>query len=183
MIGAFAKRFAVLSLGILALCLQPPGPGASAQDGARSDDPSFITLGAGYYDFNARDDAAADFRLEYRHGRKLWIFKPWAGFEFTSDGAAYGLAGVLVDVYFGRRLVVTPSFGAGLYHDGDGKDLGSLIEFRSQVEMSYRFNDRSRIGIALSHISNAGITQRNPGTEILNVYYSIPFEKIFPPSP
>ena len=135
-----------------------------------------VSLGAGYCDFNRRKDTAADFRLEYRHGEKLWLFKPWAGLELTADGAVYGLAGLLVDVYFGRRLVVTPSFGAGLYHNGNGKDLGNQVEFRSQVELAWRFNDQSRLSIAISHISNAGIANRNPGAELLNVYYSIPFQ-------
>ena len=149
---------------------------------AAADDPAFVTLGIGPYDVFQRDDEAVDFRLEYRH-KKLWVFKPWVGIEATSDGAVYGLAGVLVDLYFGRRLVLTPSFGAGAYHDGSGKDLGSVIEFRSQVEIAYRFNDRSRLGLALSHISNASIGDDNPGTEIVTLYYSIPFEKVFPPTP
>ena len=149
---------------------------------AAADDPAFITLGIGGYDVFQNDDEAVDFRLEYR-GEKLWVFKPWAGIEATSDGAVYGLAGVLVDLYFGRRIVLTPSFGAGAYHDGSGKDLGSVIEFRSQVELAYRFNDRSRLGVAVSHISNASIGDDNPGTEIVTLYYSIPFEKVFPPTP
>jgi len=155
--------------------------GAWAQDSMMNDDPSFLSLGIGAYDVFQGDDSAVDFRLEYRHGKRLWLFKPWAGIEGTSDGAIYGMAGVLVDVFFGRRIVVTPSFGAGAYFEGDGKDLGSTIEFRSQVEIAYRFNDRSRLGVALSHISNASIGDDNPGTEIVTLYYSIPLHRIFPP--
>ena len=169
---------ALCSLAVAALAgvlLLTTGP-------ARAEDPAFVTIGIGGYDATQRDDQAIDFRLEYRH-KKVWLFKPWAGVEATSDGAVYGVAGLLIDIFFGRRIVFTPSFGAGLYHDGGGKDLGSAIEFRSQVELAYRFNDRSRLGIALGHISNAGIGDRNPGTEIINVYYSIPFEKVFPPEP
>jgi len=75
--------------------------------------------------------------------------------------------------------VLTPSFGVGAYDEGDGKDLGDTIEFRSQVELAYRFDNRSRVGVAFSHISNAGIGDRNPGTEILNVYYAYPLDAIF----
>ena len=134
---------------------------------------------AWYFDVIEAEEEAVDFRLEYRHNEKLWIFKPWAGIEGTADGAIYGLAGVLVDLFFGRRIVVTPSFGAGLYHEGDGKDLGSIVEFRSQLEVAYRFNDRSRLGVAIGHISNAGIGDDNPGTEIVTVYYSAPLQNIF----
>ncbi len=143
---------------------------------ARAQDPSFLTFGAGYFDINKQDNAAADFRLEYRHGEKFWIFKPWIGVEGTSDGAIYGAAGVLVDVFFGKRVVITPSFGAGYYEEGSGKDLGHEIEFRSQIEIGYRFDDRSRLSLAFSHISNASIGDDNPGVEILNVYYSLPLD-------
>ena len=172
----FGGGFASLWLVAAALLAGP----AVAQNAGVNDDPAFLSLGLGYYDVNERDEDAADFRVEYRHGEKLWIFKPWAGIEATTDGALYGVGGILVDIFFGRRVVVTPSFGAGAYYDGDGKDLGSTIEFRSQIELAYRFNDRSRLGVALSHISNAGIGDDNPGTEILTLYYSIPFGKIFP---
>jgi hypothetical protein len=150
--------------------------GAAAPVRADSDDPSFLAFGAGYYDINKQDNTAADFRLEYRHGEKIWIFKPWAGVEATSDGAFYGAAGILVDIYFGKRVVLTPSFGAGYYADGGGKDLGHEIEFRSQIELGYRFDDRSRLSLAFGHISNASIGTDNPGVEILNLYYSLPLD-------
>ncbi len=153
--------------------------GAAAPAHAEGDDPSFLAVGLGYYDVNKQDDSAADFRLEYRHGEKLWIFKPWIGVEVTSDGAVYGAAGILIDVFFGTRVVLTPSFGAGLYANGGGKDLGHAIEFRSQIEIAYRFDDRSRLGVAFSHISNASIVDENPGVEILNIYYSLPLDGLF----
>ena len=114
---------------------------AGAPGGARAEDPAFVSLGLGYYDINRQSDAAADFRLEYRHGEKLWIFKPWVGVEGTSEGTLYAAAGILVDVFFGRRVVVTGSFGAGYYEEGDGKDLGHELEFRSQIEIAHRFDD------------------------------------------
>ncbi len=152
---------------------------AGAPGGARAEDPAFISLGLGYYDINRQSDEAVDFRLEYRHGQKLWIFKPWVGIEGTSDGAVYAAGGILVDVFFGRRVVVTGSLGAGYYEEGDGKDLGYELQFRSQIEMAYRFDDRSRLGLAFSHISNASLGDTNPGVEILNLYYSIPLTRFF----
>ncbi len=151
---------------------------AGAPGRARADDPAFVSLGLGYHDINRRDDEAVDFRLEYRHGEKLWIFKPWVGIEGTSEGAVYAAAGILVDVFLGRRVVVTGSFGGGYYEDGGGKDLGHEIEFRSQIEVAYRFDDRSRLGLAFSHISNASIGDKNPGVEILNLYYSVPLTRL-----
>lgn len=152
--------------------------GMAAGTPAAADDPDFLSVGAGWYDWNDDKDAV-DFRVEYRSDYKaLGFIKPWIGFEATSDQAIYGLAGILTDIYFGRRWVLTPSFGAGLYGDGNGKDLGSTIEFRSQLEFGYRFDDWSRISIAVSHISNASLDDNNPGTEIATIYYHIPFSTV-----
>lgn len=143
---------------------------------ARADDPAFLALSAGYHDI-MDDHEAFEGRVEYRHDQKLWIFKPFVGAMATSESAAYIYAGVLVDIYLGRRLVLTPSFAPGLYREGDGKDLGGPIEFKSQLELSYRFDNRSRLGIGFSHISNASIYDSNPGTETLFVTYAIPLGK------
>lgn len=140
---------------------------------AQADDPKFLALSAGYYDINDDHDAFEG-RIEYRHDKKFWIFKPFAGVMATSDEAVHGYAGVLVDIYFGRRWVLTPSFAPGLYRDGDGKDLGGTIQFRSQLEFSYRFDNRSRLGISVNHISNASIYDSNPGTESVAITYAIP---------
>jgi len=141
----------------------------------KNGDPSFITISGGWYDFNDNEQAA-EFTAEYRSGQMFWIFKPFAGAMFTSDAAVYGFGGFLSDFYFGRRIVVTPSIAAGLYADGDGKDLGSTIEFRSGLEIGWRFDNRSRLGAAIYHISNASISDNNPGTEILSIGYSFPLE-------
>ncbi len=176
LVTARATWTAIGPILALAASLGAASLGAAAPARADGDDPSFLVFGLGYYDMNKQDDTAVDFRLEYRHGEKFWIFKPWVGVEGTSDGAFYGAAGVLVDVYFGTRVVLTPSFGAGLYANGSGKDLGHAVEFRSQIELSYRFDDRSRLGLAFSHISNASIADENPGVEVLNLYYSLPLD-------
>lgn len=171
--GRDVKRILV---AVMALALA----GALDSGAVRADDePDFLSIGAGWYDFNDNMDAV-DGRLEYRSNLKvLGLVKPWAGFEFTSDGAIYGVAGILMDIHFGRRIVLTPSFGVGLYGDGDGKDLGHAVEFRSQLELGYRFDDWSRIALAVSHISNASLGENNPGTEIATVYYHLPVRNLF----
>lgn len=141
---------------------------------AMADDVDRVSLGLGYYDIND-DEGAADFRLEYRPGTPLfWELRPWIGAEVTSDGGAYGALGFLYDFHLGNNWLLIPNFGAGLYADGGGKELGHAIEFRSQIEVAYQFDNASRLGLAFGHISNAGIGDKNPGTEILNLYYHIP---------
>jgi hypothetical protein len=146
---------------------------------ARADDPDFIALSVGYYDILHNEEPAGEARIEYRSDKKLWIFKPFVGLMGTTDGVVHAYAGILVDIFLGRRLVLTPSFAPGLYHEGDGKDLGHVVEFRSQIELAYRFDDRSRLGISFNHISNASIGDHNPGVETLAITYAIPTSRLF----
>ncbi|MCP4465630.1 MAG: acyloxyacyl hydrolase [Halieaceae bacterium] len=172
----FVKRTAaVLSAAIVALA------GGLVSGEAHADDPAFLTLTAGAYDFNKQDDTAAEFRVEYRSDYKMWELKPFAALAGTTNNSYFVGAGVLMDIYFGRRFVVTPSFAPHYYAKGssDGKDLGHALEFRSQVEFSYRFDDRSRLGLGVSHYSNASIGDKNPGSETLSLVYSIPITNIF----
>lgn len=144
------------------------------------DDPSLLSFGVGWWDLVAGDDDQADFRLEYRHGQRfLHVVKPWVGLEVTTAGAVWGGGGLLVDIYFGRRIVLTGSTGVGGFYEGDGKDLGSAVEFRSTIELGYRFDDRSRLSLAFGHLSNAGIGDSNPGTEVLTLYYHLPIDRLF----
>lgn len=153
-----------------------PTSQSAMQNGKGGDDPSFLAFSAGYHDL-FDDHDAFEGRVEYRFGQKFWIFKPVVGVLATNDQAVMGYAGVLVDLYLGRRWVLTPSFTPGLYHDGDGKDLGGTVEFKSGLELSYRFDNRSRLGIGISHISNASIYDSNPGTETVFVTYAMPLGK------
>ncbi len=140
----------------------------------------FLALGAGYYDFDGGDDDAADFRLDYRHGQGLYFVKPWVGLQATSDGAVWGGGGIYIDIPIYERFYLTGTFGAGGYSDGDGKDLGHTIEFRSQAEATYRFENGMRLGVAISHLSNAGLDDRNPGVNILSAMYILPLSSIIP---
>ena len=54
-------------------------------------------------------------------------------------------------------LIFTPSFAPGLYHEGNGKDLGHILEFKSEVQLSYATSDRTSIGFSYNHVSNASL--------------------------
>jgi lipid A 3-O-deacylase len=145
-----------------------------SQVSLRSDDPSYLTLGAGYYDIND-DQGAAEFRLEWRFKEMFWKIHPFVGVMGTSDSAVYGYGGIAFDWKLGK-FVFTPSFAAGAYRDGDGKDLGHVVEFRSALEIAYEFENRHRLGLIFYHLSNASLSDNNPGTEVLSLGYSIPFD-------
>ncbi|MFN0044772.1 MAG: acyloxyacyl hydrolase [Alphaproteobacteria bacterium] len=164
--------FARFAAACAALCLVAVfGPVPARAD----DDPSFVTFQAGALDLLQNHNKAGAFAMEYRDNSTFWIFKPFFGAMGTTDGAAHGYGGVLVDIYLWRRIVFTLSFAPGLYHDGKGVQLGFPLEFRSAGELAYRFDDRSRLGFMINHISNASLGKRNPGTEVMMLSYSVPF--------
>ncbi|MSP83535.1 MAG: acyloxyacyl hydrolase [Alphaproteobacteria bacterium] len=142
---------------------------------ARADDPDFLAFGAGGFDVND-DESTFQGRIEYRSDHRLLIVRPMAGVMATGDAGFYGYGGVLLDLFFGRRWVMTPSFAVGGYVEGGGKDLGGILEFRSAIEIAYRLDNRARLGLAFDHISNASLYDENPGTESLVLIYAIPLD-------
>lgn len=144
-----------------------------------SETPAVLSGGVGWYDLVQQDDEAGQFRLEYRHGEDFLWLKPWAGLEANWDGSVWGGIGVLVDITFFDSVVLTGSFAPGLWAQGNGKDLGHVVEFRSQVELGYQFENQSRLSLAFSHTSNADLDSTNPGVEVLSLYYHLPLDELF----
>ncbi len=152
-------------------------------------------FGLGIYDIKldgSEKNQAVDFRYEYRSDQSLinigpeednfFFLKPFIGFEYTNDSASYFLTGIYFEDNLGElfegnksKYFFTPSFGAGIYNDGSGKKLGNDLQFRTSLEVSYELKNKNRIGISISHISNANLADKNPGVEILNISYLIPF--------
>ncbi len=143
------------------------------------DDPAYISLGAGSTGVITDREQGSAFNIEYRSNIEFWKIHPFIGGFATSDASLYGYFGFLMDIYFGPRWILSPNTAVGAYLEGDGQDLGHVLEFRSGFELAYRFDNRSRLGIAVHHLSNAGIGDKNPGTETALVYYSVPLNSLF----
>jgi lipid A 3-O-deacylase len=161
----------ILSLAAVAVAL-------FAAPAAAEDDPDFLSFQAGGFDVNDTETTAM-LGVEYRSDFKEFYIAPMVGGFVTAEGSVYGYGGLYLDVFLGRRIVLRPSFSVGAYGEGGGKDLGGVLEFRSAIALAWRFDDRSRLGIELSHLSNAGIYDNNPGTENLTLNYSVPLDQLF----
>ncbi len=155
----------------------------------------YNVFGLGYFDIKFdgnSSDEAIDFRYERRFDESLfdlgtkefnlYELKPFIGIEFTDKSSSYLLWGLYFQDNFGvlfndkkNNFYLIPSIGIGAYDEGDGKDLGHTIEFRSSIEVSYELKNKNRIGLSLSHISNANIADKNPGVEVLSLSYQIPY--------
>jgi len=94
----------------------------------------------------------------------LGKLSPITGFMMTADADTYFYTGVQAEYKIGK-LNLTPSFSPGLYSVGDGKDLGSPLEFKSEVQLSLDLLPGTKLGYSQSHISNADIGEKNPGAD------------------
>ena len=92
----------------------------------------------------------------------LGNISPITGEMITADNAGYVYTGIQAQYKLGN-LNITPSFTPGLYHEGDGKDLGHLLEFKSEVQISLDIFKNSELGFSYNHISNASLGDKNPG--------------------
>ncbi len=144
---------------------------------AVEDKKDYITGYIGYFDVIRNDYNSAQFGAEYRARPLQYAIRPMFGVNVTTDGSIYGYAGLNWDAELIKdQLYLIPNFAAGLYHKGDGKNLGGAIEFRSGIELAYQLPNAQRIGVAFNHISNASIYGHNPGSETALVTYSIPLD-------
>ena len=87
---------------------------------------------------------------------------PVTGFLITGDSATYLYTGIQAEYNIGK-INLTPSFTPGLYGQGGGKDLGHLVEFKSEVQLSFDLLKNSELGFSYNHISNASLGDKNPG--------------------
>ncbi len=92
----------------------------------------------------------------------LGNLSPITGVLFTADNAGYIYTGVQAQYKMGF-INFNPSFTPGLYHEGDGKDLGHIIEFKSELQFSLDLSKTSELGFSYNHISNASLGDKNPG--------------------
>ena len=101
-------------------------------------------------------------------------FSPVTGAFITGKGSTYLYTGVEAEYDVGI-FKISPSFTPGYYQKGDGKDLGDVLEFKSEVKVGIDIFDNSKIGYSYSHISNNNWGSTNPGTDNQSINFSKKF--------
>jgi len=121
----------------------------------------------GMFDFS--DDGKRATLIGFQHQNEnlnrdtfLGNLSPITGGMITADNASYIYTGVQAQYKLGA-INFTPSFTPGLYFEGDGKDLGHIIEFKSELQFSINIFQNSELGLSYNHISNASLGDKNPG--------------------
>ena len=125
---------------------------------------SFYT---GMFDFS--DDGKKSSLIGFQHqnenlNRDIFLgnISPITGAMITADNATYFYTGVQAQYKIGV-LNFTPSFTPGYYKEGDGKDLGHALEFKSEIQLSLELPKDSQLGFSYNHLSNASLGDKNPG--------------------
>ena len=138
-----------------------------AEEKVLKDQNTEFSVYTGMFDFS--DDGKKSTLIGFQHQNEnlnrdtfLGNLSPITGFMFTADSAAYLYTGVQAQYSLGP-LNIIPSFTPGLYSQGDGKDLGHLLEFKSEVQISLDLFQNSQLGLSYNHLSNASLGDKNPG--------------------
>ena len=126
-----------------------------------------INFYSGMFDFSDDGQRALLFGLQHQNENliresALGEISQVTGFFLTENQAAYLYTGIQAHYNLGD-LDLTPSFTPGLYHEGDGKDLGHVIEFKTEVQFSINTSADTKFGFSYNHVSNASLGSKNPG--------------------
>ena len=121
----------------------------------------------GMFDFSDDGKRASLYGIEHQNenfykNTIIGKLTPVTGGMITKDKATYIYTGVEANYYLGK-LSVTPSFTPGYYRQGDGKDLGYPLEFKSEVQLGFDFSEGTNLGMSYNHVSNASLGDKNPG--------------------
>ena len=113
------------------------------------------------------DDKTTLFGIEHKNPNLfrdtfLGKFKPVTGGFMTGKNSVYLYTGIQVEYELGP-LSIIPSFAPGYYEPGDGKKLGSTLEFKSEIKFNLDILKNSKIGYSYGHISNNDWGDINPG--------------------
>lgn len=112
---------------------------------------------------------------EYRAGQNFVGVHPWVAVSWATDGAIFAGGGLLYSLLpSGSDWQLTAGAGPGYYERHQGADLGSHLEFCTFGEISRNMPWGHRVMVRLMHISNGGLTEKNPGNELLLLGYSMP---------
>ena len=126
-----------------------------------------IDFYSGNFDFSDDKQKAVLFGMQHRNVslfRESFLGKitPITGVFTTDQNALYVYTGGEAEYTFGK-LKINPSFAPGLYRQNSGKDLGHVLEFKTEVKAAVEIGKNNFLGMSYNHISNASLGTKNPG--------------------
>ncbi len=160
-----------------------PAPGYGRHHGHGYRDPGLDdplargawNLGAGAFQAAEKNGLDAT-RVEFRSDLGVLGVARWLG-GVTTGPVDFVLPylGFYRDVPLGGGLVFTPATAFGFLSGGDAARFGGTLQFRTSLELGYTLGDGSRLGLAIQHVSNAGLEQPNKGSNTQMLTWTLPF--------
>ena len=140
---------------------------AKSQEQDKDSDKTELNFFTGMFDFSDTKQASGLLGLQHQNDELfrdsfLGKLSPITGGFLTEKSAFYLYTGAQAEYDLGL-FTITPSFAPGYYNSGNGKDLGSALEFKSEVQVSFNLSDSAELGMSYNHISNASLGDKNPG--------------------
>ena len=134
----------------------------------------------GNFDFSDDKQSAVLFGFQHQNEvleRQTFLgnVSPITGGFITENSAVYIYTGIEWNYNMGNKMTFTPSFAPGLYSEGEGKDLGHVLEFKTEVQATYAVNEATSFGMSYNHISNASIGDKNLGQIVICLIIFISF--------
>ncbi len=125
------------------------------------------------------DDQTSMIGIEHRNTdlfRNTFLGKlaPITGAFITGKDSLYFYTGVEGHYSIGP-MNISPSFTPGYYEKGSGKDLGSALEFKSEIKVGFDILKEKKLGYSYSHISNNDWGSKNPGTDNQQIIFQTKF--------
>ena len=147
----------------------------------KNDDPHNISIYTGTFDTIDKegDDKTTLVGAEHKNKdlfRNTWIgrLSPTTGAFVTKKNSIYLYTGIEADYNLGP-INISPSFAPGYYQAGSGKELGSALEFKSEIKIGIDLFKDTNLGYSYSHISNNDWGDTNPGTDNQSLTFSKKF--------
>jgi hypothetical protein len=134
---------------------------------ARGEGTPFLVVSTGQLGMRRKVPHALAIDVQLGSPWRWSLFRPVAGLLTSSKGGAYLYSGFAADIPLRGTFQISPGFAPGVVLASADRDLGSRIEFRSSIDLSFAPIESMRLGLAFSHISNARLGDHNPGVEVL----------------
>lgn len=182
--GTYRVLSRVAVVLVLIVAAGNPGSVAAADNAAQGG----ISLRAGMGNHFERFELAWEspsfwnYRFSGNWGR-LALFAELGAAYWTADGSrnpsdAWQFSAIpMLRWTVGERYYLQAGVGPTAFNRTRfaGERIGSAFQFGSHLELGAFISSSSRLGLRVSHVSNAGIERPNPGLEVFQLIYTFQY--------
>lgn len=138
-----------------------------------------LTVDVGYTDYPEIGEDSGILGVGYRHSpfyeTGAFSVSLAANASVTEESDIFLGAGIAARWALQNGWFLDFSFMPGYYDPGTARnDLGNDLEFRSLLGLGYTFDGGQSVSLAVTHKSNASISDYNPGVDAVLLRFHLP---------